>query len=311
MAKRRLRASHGDSPSRLGSHLLSAGCLVLAVLAPGSSAASGNHYENLLIEGKAALSRQEFAHAAQSLRLACFGLLAEPDRLADCLVYLAAAQAEAGEEEAFQESFDRLLEVEQRFGTYSRLALTGELQLTLEDAARRWVSPEKLASVRAFAALAEPEPEVPADETPAANPGTEPETPAEPPAAGEPQPAELATQLEEARAKLGRASNAQELNEVYTAARGIADAHPEASEAQHLVAEIAYRTSRWREVIGYFERGGEIDPDRPALSFYLAVALYETGERERAARVLSSCVDRLKDTAFVRSYAQKIFAEGG
>ncbi len=76
-------------------------------------------------------------------------------------------------------------------------------------------------------------------------------------------------------------------------------------ELQHLAAELAYRLSLWQESRDHFERGG-VDPDRPDLAFLFAVTLYETGDRERAAEVLESCLSQLDLNPFVDSYVEKI-----
>jgi hypothetical protein len=42
------------------------------------------------------------------------------------------------------------------------------------------------------------------------------------------------------------------------------------------------------------------------MSFYMAVALYESGEREEAAEILRSGMENLQRTPFVESYITKI-----
>lgn len=429
------------------------GLLVLCSLVSWRAAAVDPFYENLLNEGKAAATRADWPRATLRFRLACFGLLEEPVRLAECLARLATAQAVAADREGFGVTVDRLLEVEQRFGAYAAARLDGGLRAELEASLERWGEPEKLLAVAVFADLgrrvierrlaalppaerrrdlearlaAEPESqrwklqlaaleiddgqpaaaiealsgllespvprpeavclrglaraalgvcaEAMSDLESCADPMVDPRT-AEatlgchvrlarwaeaeallaalpepqkqtaairrlsrevrkgtrtaaretPPAASEPPaevlatapavvepaspppelPPELAAQLVAARQLLGRAAAANELESAFVSVRQIADANPALTEAQHLVAEIAYRTSRWAAVVEYFRRGGAIAPSRPELLFYLAVAQYETGDRQLAAETLRACQGRLKETAFVRSYVAKI-----
>jgi tetratricopeptide (TPR) repeat protein len=128
------------------------------------------------------------------------------------------------------------------------------------------------------------------------------------PAAPAPLSAAARARLDEARRQLEAATRAAELQAPLALAREVADAHPGSREAQHLVAEIAYRASRWSDAATYFRRGGE--PQRPELRFYLAVALYESGERQAAAEVLERALPDLPRSPFVTSYVERIRAEG-
>ncbi|HEX2252087.1 MAG TPA: hypothetical protein VHQ65_02340, partial [Thermoanaerobaculia bacterium] len=124
------------------------------------------------------------------------------------------------------------------------------------------------------------------------------------------RPADRA-RLAEARRAMTAAQRAGELAPPFETARQIADAHPQAAEAQNLAGEIAYRASRWPEAVEYLRRGAS-EAQGPELRFYLAVALYESGERDEAARVLREVSARLPSTGFVESYRVKILAgEGG
>lgn len=144
---------------------------------------------------------------------------------------------------------------------------------------------------------------VPVPAAPVAVTGNGTASPAAPPLL----PAAVRARLDEARRQLESASRAAELQEPLAIAREIADAYPGSREAQHLVAEIAYRASRWSDAATYFRRGGE--PERPELRFYLAVALYESGERQAAAEVLERALPDLPRSPFVTSYIERIRAE--
>lgn len=112
------------------------------------------------------------------------------------------------------------------------------------------------------------------------------------------------SRLERARTLLGSARTSGELSQAWALAREVADRNPDAADAQHLAAEIAYRSSRWSDAVGYYQRGGE--PERPEQLFYLAVSLYESGAAGEAAAVLEKALPRLRRTPFVTGYAERI-----
>lgn len=125
---------------------------------------------------------------------------------------------------------------------------------------------------------------------------------------GKELPAAAAGRLEEARRLLDQARRAGDLAEPLRIAREVADAHPASTVAQHLAGEIAYRASRWEVAARYYARGGE--PARSEQRFYMAVALFESGDREGAAAVLRRALPDLPRTPFVTSYAERILGEG-
>lgn len=126
-----------------------------------------------------------------------------------------------------------------------------------------------------------------------------------PPAAPAALPAADQARLARARVLMGEAKRAGELAEAMELAAAVADAHPSSAEAQRLAGEIAYRASRWTQAVTYLRRGG-ISSAPPELVFYLAVALWESDERQEAARVLETALPRLPRNAFVDGYAERI-----
>jgi hypothetical protein len=97
-----------------------------------------------------------------------------------------------------------------------------------------------------------------------------------------------------------------QLGEALALARDVADRNPDAADAQFVVAELSYRVASWATAVTYFKRGGLIADDQPLRLFYFSVSLYETGEREGAKEVLQRCLPRLKRTAYVDRYIDKI-----
>ena len=116
--------------------------------------------------------------------------------------------------------------------------------------------------------------------------------------------------LDRARGLL-HSAQARDLRQAFDLARAVADAHPESRDAQLLAGEAAYRNSRWREAASYLKRGGEPLDERPELLFYLAVALYESGDARGAASALKRTLPNLQKTPYVESYARRILGPGG
>ncbi len=121
------------------------------LLAPiPAQAAVDPFYQGLLRDGQLAFDRKEYATAARALRLACFGMLDEPRPLADCLSRLALAQDGTGDAAGFRETFQRLLEVEDRFKGYSQGELPPELRAALEARLATRLPAATLAGAPAF-----------------------------------------------------------------------------------------------------------------------------------------------------------------
>ncbi|MFP3941493.1 MAG: hypothetical protein ACLF0P_14435, partial [Thermoanaerobaculia bacterium] len=172
-------------------------------LGAGASHAAHPHYERLLQEGRFALERGEPEQAAQTLRLACFGLLEEPPVLADCLVRLALAQSALEDVQGFVETFRRIVEVEKRFGGYSAAVLQQETRSAFEESVIEHVPEGMLDGTGVFADLvadeaeAEEEGEGEENETgaePAPRVAQRPALPADSPA-GDPGGGERAAEL--------------------------------------------------------------------------------------------------------------------
>lgn len=116
------------------------------------------------------------------------------------------------------------------------------------------------------------------------------------------------TRLDALASQLAAARRAGELGPVLAEAKALADRRPELLEAQRLAGEIAYRASRWPDAATYLGRA-RLDPAaRPELLFYLAVARFESGDREGARTALEAAGSRLAPSPFVDRYRQKILA---
>jgi len=302
--------------------------LLLAV--PAAAPAAHPHYEGLLREGIYALERGEVREAAEDLRLACFGLLDEPPALAGCLTYLALAQAANGDDPGFRDSFRRLAQIEDRFGAYAAAEIPAAARAGFEREVAARIPPAMLEAAPAFAGLgAAGDPVPPLLPSPAAAPEANrspeppppaqavvepPGAPSEPLAAPAPAPAQALPEeesalLDRARELMAAARTRAELEEPFRLAREVADAYPASRTAQYLAAEIAYRGARWQDAVTYFRRGGDPADGNPMLLFYMAVSLYESGEREAAADALRRALPRIEQTPFVRSSRDRILGE--
>jgi chemotaxis protein histidine kinase CheA len=151
---------------------------------------------------------------------------------------------------------------------------------------------------------------------------TEAKTPAKTTAAPPPAPESAAPRpladadrqkLDRVRAVLAQQPGAakEQLREAYQVAKEVADAHPEAKDAQHLAGEAAYRISRWSEAAVYFRRGGDPGDGEPERLFYMAVVFFESGDAAAASAALKRSLPSLKRTPYVESYIRKILGTQG
>jgi hypothetical protein len=150
---------------RLPPGRLAAALLLAAALSGGALRAAEPEPFYLDLERSAALAleRGDAAAAARKFRLACFGLLDEPPRLAACLVRLGVAQGRGGDREGFEATFERLDAVEGRFEVYAAAPVEPALREEFEGRLVAWIAARTLAARPAFAPLAERR-EAPAEE---------------------------------------------------------------------------------------------------------------------------------------------------
>ncbi len=119
----------------------------------------------------------------------------------------------------------------------------------------------------------------------------------------------LDEQLRRLRTTLASARVRSDLIEPMARAGRLADQHPDSAAAQHLAAEIAFRSADYPQAVEYFSRGGQPDPEQHVLLFFLAVSLFETGEIEEARRVLLEALPGLEasePSAYVRASIERI-----
>lgn len=301
--------------------------LPLLLLSSPAGALVDPFYEDLLRSGIHAYDRKEHATAARNLRVACFGMLEEPKRLADCLTRLALAQDRTEDAAAFRDTFRRIVELEERFSAYTQGDLPAELRAAFEARVPARIPAATLEGTPAFRSLARAAPEKKSAANAARPQGTSPAKPEPAPAsplppapapaspvaeASQPKPLSGAERqkMEQVRKTLGAASAGnRELKTAFQAAKEVAEAHPDSAEAQHLAAEAAYRLSRWGDAATYFRRGGDPGEDKPELLFYMAVSFFESGDPAGAAAAIRRSLPNLRKTEYVQAYEKKILGQ--
>jgi len=115
--------------------------------------------------------------------------------------------------------------------------------------------------------------------------------------------------LDRARALLAHGKTRNDLEQAYKIALELSKEVPQSRTFLYLAGECAYRLGRWKEVIEHFRRAGGPPAAQPNTSFYLAVALFETGNIEEAAALMRSCLSGLQRSPFVESYVKKILGD--
>jgi tetratricopeptide (TPR) repeat protein len=129
------------------------GAVLVTVLVAASVRATDPFYLRLLRQGTDAFNRHDYQTAARDLRIGCFGLLDEPQLLADGLTRLALAQGAIGDEAGFRETFQRLSEVEEKFQGYSRADIPKDVRSAFEQLVVQVIPQSTLSGNAAFARL--------------------------------------------------------------------------------------------------------------------------------------------------------------
>lgn len=127
--------------------ILVAAVVLLTVLAPSASQAADGFYAARLQDGRLAFQTGSAAEAADLLRVACFGLMDQPDLLSEGLVWLVLAQQKLGRGSETDVTLRRFLNVEKRFGAYAKAALPAEARKAFEAVLAARVPPDALRPV--------------------------------------------------------------------------------------------------------------------------------------------------------------------
>ncbi len=255
----------------------------------------------------------DHAGATEELRIAAFGLLARPERLAQALTHLALAQSSLGDDEGFADSYHRLLDLERRFAAYTAARLQVEVRAALDRSAASLpaaLGPTRLpvaqvasAPTGAEGAVARPRLCISWDGDGSC--AQAPITPETSPPSSSPSAEELAAVSRLDRLAMDNAST-RKMCGGFEQARAIADRHPAWSEPQRIAGALASRCGSFEDAVELYDRaGGPID-ERPDQLFYLSVALFETDRMDQAASVLKRALPSLEQNREVRKYVRRI-----
>lgn len=112
-------------------------------------------YLTRLRAGEQALQAKRTLEAVDQLRIACFGLLDQPQLLSEGLAVLALAQTAAGRTADVDATLARFVEVEQRFRVWAKVPLPPEMRGEVEALLAKRVRHEALLVVPSLANLVE------------------------------------------------------------------------------------------------------------------------------------------------------------
>jgi hypothetical protein len=125
---------------------VAAAVVLLAALPPSASQAADDFYRSRLQDGRLAFQTGSPAEAADLLRVACFGLMDQPELLSEGLVWLVLAQQKLGLGPETDATLRRFLDVEKRFGP-TRRSFSAETRKAFKPSS--WPrSPDALRSVQ-------------------------------------------------------------------------------------------------------------------------------------------------------------------
>ena len=119
-------------------------------------------------------------------------------------------------------------------------------------------------------------------------------------------PGQVELEILEGGWKILQSDARDRFDESYASIRALADRYPAWAEAQHLTAELAYRLSHWADSVKYFKRADRIVSQKPDLQFYLAVALYKSGDPAAASDMLDRCLPLIQSSEFVNFWVERI-----
>lgn len=131
--------------------------LFAGLMMPSPAARGDEFYEVRLRDGESAYLEKKPTQAVVSLKIAAFGLMERPTLLSETLVYLALAQAAAGDGVASDATLGRFLEVERRFAPYAKLQLDAAVAAQFQLLLRRRVAQTTLLSFPGLAGTVETE----------------------------------------------------------------------------------------------------------------------------------------------------------
>jgi tetratricopeptide (TPR) repeat protein len=282
------------------------------------AAAADDFDQERLREGRMAFQQKRFDEAINQFRVAAFGSLDDPAVLTECLARLALAQSAAGKTAETDETLNRFVEVERRFGGFAKANLEPDVRAEFQALLKKRIAPATLAGISSLGAAPEGPAQSAARSAPAAPPkASAPKPSAPPPSTPEavrapapaeatgPTPADRSRQALSDSRRLINASRAGEaeriLSQALSSDPGNRDLHLSLLEASCLNRSYATSIAQLPSVTPFGE--GE-----SVSMFYAAVALYEVG-RVPEARDLMRRADSRVSGPLVDEYAKKIMGQ--
>ncbi|HEX8154240.1 MAG TPA: hypothetical protein VF698_13995 [Thermoanaerobaculia bacterium] len=316
--------------------------ILIVTLGAGTALAASpsEFYLNLLRRGIASLAQGKNDAAARELRIAAFGLLEAVDRFQVAEIHLAIASDRLKNEADARAAAQRVVAAERVRASYAALDLPQDTRAAFETIATRLLPSDQLAVLHNPVAAPAPAPVIatnganrqttpapvpvpqprvvppapqparPATGTAAATPPPHTTTPAPVPAphAVTPPtaPATAARDLSAAIASGERALAANNLAQARTIYREALERAPDDHALLIRIAEGLYRARDFANVVKVFNRIGPLRRGEEPYRYYLAVALYETGDSRAAKRELRAALPFIEETADVTRYRARI-----
>lgn len=224
--------------------------LLFTLAAPMLFAANGSDsfYENLVAKGKAQFRANELVDAEQNLRIGAFGMLSDPQSLADALVWLTLAQNAAHHDADARATAARILDIQQKFAAYERARIEPEIRRQFESLLPQLLSQSAATSLHTTPSAAAPSvPPRPVEPLPST--AAQPVHPAEvPPSTPAPAPAQ--DPVAQARAAASR----NDLTEVVRWSTRALESQPDNMDALALRAHARTMLGQWTAALADLSR---------------------------------------------------------
>lgn len=265
-----------------------------------SAASADVFYDLRLKAGHDALTAQRYLEAAESLRIACFGLLDTPKVLTPCLAMLSLAQNGLGRTADVDTTLGRIVEVETRFAVYDPSALDPELRTKFESLIVQRVAKSTLLGIPTLARIGSPEPA----KRPAAAPSPDPRAPTPAPTRPVGHAAALDS-VEYAKRLLADGKPAEAMPLLVNAV----NRDPGKRDLRLLLLQASVLASDWQTAIAQLPMAQPFADSEPVAMFYAAVALFENGREAEARELMARAAPRLAPSPYVDAYAKKILGK--
>lgn len=298
--------------------------LLLTVAASGLAATASEFYLNLLKRGIANYDTGHYDVAVRELDVAAFGLIESVDHFETAKIYSALANDKLGRQPQARAAAQRVLAAERVQRRFAQIAIPNEVRTAFLAVAKKVLSAGEAAALTSTSAPVpapvqtqprvtqqsggktqpQPKQQPPATTTPPKSPTSTPPAATMPPQTS----ASAMVPVTYAAARLASADRYLAENKL-TAARDVyRELVNAALDRPNLlkVAEGAYRARDFATTVRAFDRIGTLAKGEEPYRFYLAVALYETGNFKRAKRELTAALPFIEVTPAIAQYRAKI-----